>query len=548
MPSIVLNKKVFEELIGKKLPLEELQDRISMLGTDLDRVEGNEIHVEVFPNRPDMLSEQGFARAFSAFIGSKTGLREYKLKDSKEKVIIDKSVIDVRPFTACAIVKNINFNDEKIREIIQIQEKLHITYCRNRKKAAIGVYPMEKIKCPITFFAEDPKKVKFQPLECDKEMTGLQILSQHPTGRDYAHLLEEQKKFPFFKDANGQILSMPPVINSHVTGKITEKTKEVFIECSGFDFNTQLVCLNIIVTALADMGGEICSMELEYPDTKKVTPDLSPRKIKFDLDYCNKLLGLDLRMHEAAKLFERMGLSLEKDDVLIPRYRADILHQMDLVEDVAIAYGYENFEHQIPKVATIGEIAPIEQFKSKISRILVGLGMLETNTYHLISKDAHNVRMNNEMDVIELENPVNVEYDILRGWMIPSMLGVLKDNKHNEYPQNIFEIGTIFKHSTKTETLVEENERLGVCLCSKNVTFTKIKQVFDCLMNAINLEYEIKEVEHGSFISGRTARVSVKGKDVAYIGEIHPQVLENWDLDVPCAAFELNVTEIFKFF
>ncbi|HLD80214.1 MAG TPA: phenylalanine--tRNA ligase subunit beta, partial [Candidatus Nanoarchaeia archaeon] len=128
MPSITLNKTVFEQLVGKQLPLEELKDRISMLGTDLEDIKDNEIHVEVFPNRPDMLSEQGFARAFSSFLGVKTGLRKYAIKESNQKVIIDPSVKGIRPYTACAIVKGLQFDEETLKQIIQIQEKLHVTY------------------------------------------------------------------------------------------------------------------------------------------------------------------------------------------------------------------------------------------------------------------------------------------------------------------------------------------------------------------------------------------------------------------------------------
>jgi phenylalanyl-tRNA synthetase beta chain len=172
MPSITLNKTVFNKLVGKELSDDELNERIPMIGTDLEKIEGDVIEVEVFPNRPDMLSEQGFARAFSAFIGEKTGLRNYNIKPSGSKVIIDPSVKDVRPFTACALVKNLEFNDEKIREIIQIQEKLHVTFGRNRKKLAIGIYPLEHITLPIKYFAEDPNKIKFQPLESEKGREG----------------------------------------------------------------------------------------------------------------------------------------------------------------------------------------------------------------------------------------------------------------------------------------------------------------------------------------------------------------------------------------
>ena len=184
MPTININKQVFERLVGKKLLTEKLKDRISYLGTDLENITKDEIIVEIFPNRPDMLSVQGFARAFSSFIGVKTGLKHYKVEPSKEKVIIDKSVANVRPYTACAIVKDMRFDDEKIKEIIDIQEKLHVTYGRNRKKAAIGIYPFEKIKPPIRFIAKKPEEIRFKPLEFPREINGKQILSQHPAGRD----------------------------------------------------------------------------------------------------------------------------------------------------------------------------------------------------------------------------------------------------------------------------------------------------------------------------------------------------------------------------
>lgn len=544
MPSIKLNKKVFNTLVGRELSDDELSERIPMLGTDLESVGDEEIDVEVFPNRPDMLSEQGFARAFSAFIGEKTGLRQYNVKPSGSKVIIDSSVKSIRPFTACALVKGLEFNDEKIREIIQVQEKLHVTFGRNRKKLAIGIYPLEKIRLPVRYFAEDPNKVKFQPLESDREMTALQILSQHPTGRDYGHLLEGFEKFPFFADADNNILSMPPIINSHRTGKITEGTKEVFIECSGFDFNTCNICLNIIATAMADMGGEVLSMELDFGDHKKTTPDLEPRRMKLDVTFINRWLGLKLGEDQMVKLLSKMGYGYDTGFVLIPSYRADILHMVDIAEDVAIAYGYDNFDPDIPNVATIGEESKIEVFRRKVSDILIGLGLLETNTYNLTNADDQNTKMGVDIPIVELESAVNIDYNILRAWMIPSLMKVLQDNKNQEYPQNIFESGTCFKLDAGQETGVAEFTRLAVALCGPDVDFTRIKQVFDCLMSALGMEYESKETEHPSFIPGRVARIYIKGKGVAYIGEVAPDVLENWSLDMPVACFELNLTDL----
>ncbi|MAE42272.1 phenylalanine--tRNA ligase subunit beta [Candidatus Woesearchaeota archaeon] len=546
MPTININRKVFERYVGKKLSTEKLKDRISYLGTDLEDVNDEEIVVEIFPDRPDMLSVQGFARAFSSFIGLKTGLRHYKVEHSNEKMIVDKSVANVRPYTACAIVKDMRFDDEKIKEVIDIQEKLHITYGRHRKKIAIGIYPFEKIKTPITFLAQNPKDIIFQPLEFPKKINALQILKQHPAGKEYGHLLEGKEMFPVFRDANGEVLSVPPIINSHRTGKISEKTRDVFIECSGFDLRVLEKCLNIIVCALYEMGGKIYSMDLSYGNKKQVTPDLKPEEMKVDIDYVNKWLGLNLNESEIKKLFERMGYGYRNKKALIPAYRADIIHQVDLAEDIAIAYGYENFEAVIPQVATIAEENKFEIFKSKIAHLLVGLNFLETSTYNLANKEVQCKKMNAEIALISLANSISSDYNVLRAWVIPSLIEILSNNKHHEYPQKIFTIGTIFKQNNKFETNIEENERLAVAVASEKTDYTEIKQVLDYLFRSLDLKYEIKEAEHSSFIEGRVARVNAKGKNVAYIGEINPQVIENWELETPVTAFELNLTELFE--
>jgi len=544
MPTIKLNKQVLLKKLGKKLSDDELKDRISYLGTDLESIEGDQINVEIFPDRPDMLSEQGFGRAFNSFMGKDVGLKKYKVHDSGEKVIIDKSVKKVRPYTACAIVKNLHLTDENIKELIRIQEKLHASFCRNRKRAAIGIYPMEKIKLPIYFKALPRTKIKFRPLESRQEMTALQMLSRHKAGREYAHLLEGLDEYPLFIDSTNQILSMPPIINSHLTGKVTEKTKEVFIECSGFDFRVQSQCLNILITTFADMGAEIYSMDLYYGAKKLTTPDLSSRKMKLDLKHANKLLGLNLKEPQVKKLLERMVYGYTKGKALVPAYRVNVLHQVDLIEDIAIAYGYENLEPEIPRIATTADEDKFERFKNKIANILVGLGLMGVNTYHLANKEHQTKKMGVEIDTIELANPTTKEYDVLRAWMIPSLMHVLGENLHNEYPQNIFDIGTVFKRNKTTETGVEENDRLAVALCGPDTDFTKIKQVLDYLFRCIDIKYEVEEAEHPSFIEGRVARITAKGKKVAYIGEIHPKILQNWDISMPVTAFELNLSEL----
>ncbi len=548
MPTITLNKTEFEKLVGKELPLEQLKDRISMLGTDLEKIEGNEIHVEIFPNRPDMLSEQGFARAFSSFIGMKTGLRKYEVQESGEKVIIEPSVEGIRPFTACAIVKNIAFTEERIREIIQIQEKLHVTYGRNRKKCAIGVYPLEKIIFPVTYKADLPEKIIFQPLEASRKMNALEILEEHKAGKEYAHLLSGMKRYPFFIDAKDEILSMPPVINSHTTGRVTERTKDIFIECSGFDFETLSICLNIIVTALADMGGKIFTVELHYGKEKKKTPSLFPRKMKLDLPYINQRLGLQLTEKETQQLLEKMGFGYEKGEVLIPAYRADILHQVDFVEDIAIAYGYENFNEEIPRVATIGEEAPLEKFCTKVREVFMGLSFLEVKNYHLLTLDDLNKKMNLQGEAVPLKNALG-EHNHLRNSLLPSLLKNLTENQHHEYPQLLFEIGKVFtperETESKTETGVHEEEKLSVAICHEKADFTEMKQTVDAFFRALGMEVFVKEGVHPSFIPGRGGEIFLGEEKLGFLGEVHPQVLSNWNLPMPAVVAEIEVEKVF---
>lgn len=546
MPTITINRKEFEKLVGKKLPEDKLKDRISMLGTDLEEVTEEEITVEIFPDRPDMLSVPGFARAFSSFIGVKTGLRGYKVNKSKERIIVADSVKKVRPYTVCAIVKDLEFSDEKIKDIIQIQEKLHITFGRKRKKLAIGIYPFDKIKMPITYFAEDPTKVKFRPLEFPRELSAIQILSQHPAGKEYAHLLEGKKLFPFFKDANNNILSMPPIINSHETGRITSDTKDIFIECSGFDFNQLSYCLNIIVSALADLGGKIYSLELDYGTKKYTTPDLSIKEMPLNIDYTNKILGLNLKSNEIKPLLEKMGYGYKNNNVLIPAYRVDILHEIDLVEDIAIAYGFENFKEEIPNVATIGEESPLESFKDKIANILVGLNVLEVSSYNMINKEDATTKMCSNIPCIELDNPVNIDYNILRPGIIPSLMKILSENKIYEYPQYIFELGIAFELNDKTETGTSESTKLAVALCNNDADFTRIKQILDALFNAIDLKYEIIPCDNPSFIPGRVGQIIINKKQIGFIGELHPQVISNFNIELPISVFEIDLNELFE--
>ncbi len=264
----------------------------------------------------------------------------------------------------------------------------------------------------------------------------------------------------------------------------------------------------------------------------------------FDLNYINKWLGLALNEKQAKELLERMGYGYDKGSVLVPAYRADILHQVDLAEDVAIAYGYENFVEEIPNVSTIAEEDPLEKFLNVLREVYVGGGLVEVKNYHLLQKEQCNEWMNQFGKGITLKNAVG-EHNTLRHSIIPSLIKTLCENQHNEYPQNIFESGHIF-YLAPTETGVQEVEMLGVALCHDKADFTQIRQQLDVLLALLGLEGKVKETTHPSFVKGRVGDVYLGKEKIGTIGEINPLVLENWKLTMPVVAFEINVEALFN--
>ena len=535
MPTIESSYKDLCKLVGKKLDLKKLErEFISYVKGEVDEIDGDTLKFDMADtNRPDLWSTEGIARELKGYLSLDKGIPKYKAKKSSFKIKVDPKLKNIRPFIAAAVIKNIKVTEDLLIQMIQLQEKVTDTFGSKRKTAAIGLYDFDMITPPLHYKAADPEKEKFIPLEFKEPLTLRKILSKHPKGREFKHLLEDFKEYPIWLDVNNQVLSMPPIINSEET-KVDEKAKNLFIDVTGTDLKACQEALNILITSLADRNGKIYQVKID----NKFYPDLKERKLKINKNYANKILGLNLTENNIKELLPKMGLGYSKGYALIPSYRTDIISEIDLVEELAIAYGYENFEPEIPNVSTIANENEFEKFKNKICNILTNLKLIETNTYNLTNKNNQTKNMNIKMNLVEVENALNEDYNVLRSWMTPSLLEVLKNNKQYEYPQKIFEAGNVFTPKEKT--------RLGVLLAGSKITFTDIKQILDVIFSALDIEYETKEIEHDSFIPGRVGRISYKGKNIAYLGEISPKVLENFSLEVPIAALELNLTELFK--
>lgn len=545
MAVITLNREAFEKAVGKLT--EDMQERIALFGTPIEHLDEKEIQIEIFPNRPDLLSLQGYTRAFRAFLGKDKGLKKYKVThaEKNEYITVEKAVKDVRPCTACAIVKGLQFDDRRTKEIIDLQEKLHSTLGRKRKKLGLGIYPLEKINFPIRYTAREPDKIKFIPLGFKDEMSGLQILQRHPTGRAYTHLLAGKSHFPIFIDSQDTIMSMPPIINGELMGKIDETTKNVFIECTGMDMETIHKCLNIFVTTLADMGGTICALPVKYSDKKITTLELKPEKMKLDIEKANKILGTKLKDKEIKDALERMGFNydIKKKIADIPAWRTDILHEIDLIEDIAIAYGYENFIPEIPAVSTIGKEDQHERLKRKIAEILAGLQFLEVSNYHLTTKEDQYKKTGEKLKEKKIKkiSDAKTQYNLLRENIMHYLLKNFSENVDAEYPQYIFEMGRVFPRTAN------EEEHLAIAMAPGN--FTQLKQTLEYLKNMLNLNLEVQSSESVPeyYIEGRVGNIMLDNIIlIGHIGEVHPRVLRNWKIKMPVALLEIDLEAIFN--
>jgi phenylalanyl-tRNA synthetase beta chain len=345
-------------------------------------------------------------------------------------------------------------------------------------------------------------------------------------------------------------MSMPPIINSHKTGKVTEETRDLFIECTGNNLGFLKKALNIMVTALSDMGGKVYAMEIQDGKEKYLSPNLEPEKFLFSIDNVNKLIGLDLKEKDIIKYLEKMGLGYEKEKeesfALIPAYRNDILHEVDIAEDIAIAYGFENLNPEIPKISTIGEEDSISVLKRKIAEVLAGLKLLEISTYHLSTKEKQfkNIGVKDfKDDLIEVIDS-KTENNVLRVSLLSQSIEILSENPDSAYPQRIFELGRVFSNDKNSETGISEKEKLCISLCHEKTNFTEIKQALDYLMRMLNIKYEIKESEHPSFIPGRCGEIIINKNPIGFIGEICPFILHNNKIKMPVASLEMEIEKL----
>ncbi|WP_405307521.1 phenylalanine--tRNA ligase subunit beta [Methanobrevibacter sp.] len=548
MPVITFKYQDLKDL-GIDMEKDELIDTLPMMSSDIEDFDDEEIKVEFFPNRPDNLSVEGVARSFKGFIGQEIGFPDYKVEESGEYVEVDEDVAKIRPYIGFAKIDNVDFTGDKLKYIMDFQENLHWVIGRDRKKVAIGIHNADVVTGPFKYIATPKDANAFVPLEKDFEMTPDEILTQHDKGVDYAHLIQDFDKYPLILDKDDNVLSMPPIINGELT-KIKEDTKNIIVDVTGTDERAVNQALNIICCSFAEVGGQIKSMEVRYADKSIKTPDLTPQEMNVHVDTANSLIGGTSLTSEDIKglllkaRFDAEIISENEVKAIIPAYRVDILHEVDVVENIAVQYHINSVEAKLPEINTVAYENDWFKAESTIREVMVGLGFQEVMSLMLTNEEAHYEKMNQqEEEHVQVARPITIDRTMIRTSLINSLMEFLEDNKHEDLPQKIFEIGDILYLDDTKENKTRSSKKLAALICHSTANFTEIKSVMTSVLTNLGYTMEISDSENKTFIEGRVADVvgeAQKGTIKGFFGEVSPEVITNFTLEYPVIAFEIE--------
>ncbi len=548
MPVITFKYQDLKDL-GIDMDKDELIDTLPMMSSDIEDFDDEEIKVEFFPNRPDNLSVEGVARSFKGFIGQEIGFPDYKVEESGEYVTVDKDVAEIRPFIGFAKIDNVDFTGDKLKYVMDFQENLHWVIGRDRKKVAIGIHNADVVEGPFKYIATPKDANAFVPLEKDSEMTPDEILTEHDKGKAYAHLIENFDKYPLILDKDDNVLSMPPIINGELT-KLREDTKNIIVDVTGTDERAVNQALNIICSSFAEVGGQISSMEVRYADKTIVSPDLTPQEMNVHVDTANELIGgTDLTAEDIKGLLLKARFDAEIIDenevkAIIPAYRVDILHEVDVVENIAVQYHINDVEAKLPDINTVAYENDWFKAEGIIREVMIALGFQEVMSLMLTNEEAHYEKMNQpEEPHVQVARPITIDRTMIRTSLINSLMEFLEDNKHEDLPQKIFEIGDVLYIDEIKENKTVASKKLAALVCHSTANFTEIKSIVTSVLSNLGYSMEISDSENKTFIEGRAADVigeAEKGTVKGFFGEVSPEVITNFTLEYPVIAFEIE--------
>lgn len=538
----------------------ENPDQISERGTS------EVIRMELLAVRPDMFDPAGLARTLRGYLGEFVGPVDYQLAEATVQVTAASDISNpndpnYRPIR-CAIVRNVKLDDDRIKVLMKLQENLHWAMGRDRKRASIGVYDMATFEPNegLTYRLVGPEELKFVPLGKKTESTPKQVLEEHPKGVAYAHLLQGKEKYPLLagrREGREQVLALIPIINSEDT-KVTQESQDLFIDVTGLDDRLVDKILNTIVTSILELcpeskGEKVTIVAPGHPSFQ--SPDLTPQYVQFDTALPAKRVGIPVDSDEVKHLLKKMGHGLSDGGngevtVQVPAYRNDILHPVDLVEDVAIAYGYHNIVSSLVPTFTVGQETPRSRLMNRVRQAMTGHGFMEVLTLILSNESDQFEKLGrkNGSEHVVLAHPISQDQTLIRTSLVPGLLDTLSVNTDQPLPQKIFEVGRISLLDPQEEVGAREHLRLACAVIGSRVDFSDVKAVAESLLRELaypsNGQCRAIEETHpcyGTYIPGRGARLGTEEQDWVQFGELHPQVLENFGLGYPALVLEMNL-------
>lgn len=548
MPVIDVYPERLSRFLGMDVGLKQLVNDLPWLATDIEDVGEEFVKIEYNPNRPDFSSHAGIARAYAGFLEIGLGYPEAGFSGPSIGFHFDSRLKGTRGVLCSAVVRNVKLTEEDLKEVINVQEVLHQGIGRNRRKVSIGIHDLDKIKPPVYYVAADPDEVSFKPLGTDRRMTLNEVLGEVDKGLEYGHIIKGFDRYPVIVDSTGEVLSFPPIINSELT-RLTSDTRNLFIEVTALDEHYASRALNILLYMFKDMGWSIEAVKIIYDDgSEKTYPDFKPSSMSVEAQYINSLLGENLSNAEIYRSLLKCRFSVENNGnvfkVGVPPYRVDIMHNVDLAEEVVIGYGLWRLAPTYPKASTVGLKHPETIVQDRARLLMIGLGYTEVFNFVITSEDQSYRMVRRPVGRrARLANSSSIELTMLRDSLIPGLIRNLSYNRHEKYPQKIFETGPVVK--ILGDGSVATRVSLAGVSAHSSASFSEAKSIVLSLLNNLCVEPVLFEKgEDTLFAPGRVANIVFNGGLLGVLGEVHPEVLELNGLENPAAGFEIDLTPL----
>lgn len=557
MPSITVKKNDLENLVGKSLSADELESLLTLVKGEYKRRDSSDTDLKLElndTNRPDTWTVEGIARQFRYHLNGAQPDYNFFSQNAQYEVQVKKDIAGIRPVIGAFVVKNIEVTADLLEQIIQTQEKLCENFGSKRRAVAIGVYNLDAIEFPVVYRSEAPAGLKFVALGDEEAKTLEQILAEHQKGKQYAHLVNKFSRYPLLVDAQGNVLSFPPIINSRLVGEVKTDSKNLFIEATGDDLDKVTLALNILAYNLCDRGGEILPVKVSYEEKlpgqapQLIFPRAMDNAVVVEHGEFEKMLGLKISAEDIGSKLKQYGCVVGVDhgkyQVATLSYRNDYLHPVDAVEDYIISCGYENIQSDQPRCFTVGKLARVTELADKTRNILAGCGFEEVFSAILTSKEAIAGKTLLTQPVVEIDNAMTESCNVLRNSLLPCLLNVEATSGKALYPHKIFEVGDAALvdadnvHGNRTDVLC------AFAVAHARAGFSELHSVLEVLLYYLGIEVRLEHKEVATFIAGRSAAIFCNDVEVGVIGELHPTVLGNWDIKVPAVACEVNLTKL----